>query len=185
MNPWLLAGLAAAGTVLVAVVVLIVRRRRRSVEATLKRLSWKKLVDFTIPDDVDEQIHVDLLLMSPAGLVVLDVRRIEGTVFAGENLDGWTALHGRGRTVVANPLPGLRARLHALRALVPDIPVKGYVLVLGEVSFSGPAPERVVTPVQLESVLPARTGAPSEALKAAWEAVEAAARRLSPGAKLR
>ena len=141
--------------------------------------------EFTIPDDVDEQIHVDLLLMSPAGLVVLDVRRIEGTVFAGENLDGWTALHGRGRTVVANPLPGLRARLHALRALVPDIPVKGYVLVLGEASFSGPAPERVVTPVQLESVLPARTGAPSEALKAAWEAVEAAARRLSPGAKLR
>ena len=184
MNPWIPA--AAGGLTLVLAVVLWValNRRRRSLSGILARVSRKRLTDFMLPDDVDGEIHVDFLLMTDSGLVVLDVRRMEGTVFAAEQLDNWTALHRQGRTVVKNPLPGLRARVHAVRGLAGPVPVTGFVLILGDTRFSGPVPSRVITPGQLESGLPSDEPVPEEALQSAWSAVGSAARRLGPGTRL-
>lgn len=178
MNPWILAGAGLAVVLLGLVVLVVLRRRRRSLEGRLRRLSWHALADITLPDDVDGRIHVDLLLMTAAGLLVLEVRRMEGTVFAADQLDSWTVLHPRGRrTVLRNPLPGLKARLHAVRALVPDVPVSGYVVVVGDPAFSGSPPEEVVTDRALEALVPARQGPPPEALTAAWATLRSAAGR--------
>ena len=184
MNSWLPAVAGGLVIVLAVVVALLLRRRRRSLAWLLNRQSKKRLADFMLPDDVDGEIHVDFLLMTAGGLVVLDVRRMHGTVFAAPELEGWTALHRKGRTVVKNPLPGLRARIHAVRALAGEVPVNGYVLILGEARFSGPVPERVITPAQLEAGLPQGDPVPEEALHRAWEAVGSAARHLGPGSRL-
>lgn len=184
MNAWVPAAAGGLLVVLAVVVAVALRRRRRSLSWLLTRLSRKRLADFMLPDDVDGEIHIDFLLMTPGGLVVLDVRRMAGTVFAAEGLDGWTALHKRGRTVVKNPLPGLRARVHAVQAVAAQVPVTGYVLILGDARFSGLVPDRVITPAQLEAGLPPGEPVPEQALQQAWEAIGAAARRLGPGTRL-
>lgn len=178
MNWWLAAGLAGALLLLVLVAWLI-RRRRRQLDYLLRKIAWFQLSDVIIPDDVDGEIHLDLALLTTRGILVLEVRHASGTLFWGHQLEQWTVLDGARRTVLKNPLPGLRARRHAVHALAPRVPVDGRVLLLGDVRVSAEMPPGVVLPEDLVAEYPARgrTQPPPE-LKAAWEALAAAARPL-------
>ncbi|MFU8895537.1 MAG: nuclease-related domain-containing protein [Gammaproteobacteria bacterium] len=154
-------------------------RRRRSFDYLLKRMAWERLEDVVIPDEVDGEIHLDLALLTPRGILLLEVRRASGTLFWGANLDRWTVLDGARRKVLDNPLPGLRARRHAVRALAPQVPVDGRVLLVGPVEISGAAPPGVVLQADLVAEFPARgKQSPPPELRAAWAALKAAARPL-------
>ncbi len=183
MSPdlWIVVAAGLAGLLAGVVTGLWVRRRRRSPEGVLRRIAWEQLADVTIPDDVDGEIHLDRLLLTPAGIVVLEIRRVEGTVFSGEQLDNWTALGERGRTVLRNPLPGLRARIHAVRELVPpEVPVIGRVLFLGDMQFSGDHPEEVVGLEALAEGAGSREGQPDPLMARAWQALKSKASRVPP-----
>jgi hypothetical protein len=130
-----------------------------------------------IPDEVDGEIHIDLALLTPEGILLLEVRRGAGTLFWGDQLDYWTLLDGRRRTQIRNPLASMRAKRHAVHALAPRVPVSGRILVLGPVSFSGGAPPGVVTLAALVEEFPARGREPAPAeLREAWDAFAAQAR---------
>ncbi|NGP54750.1 nuclease-related domain-containing protein [Thioalkalivibrio sp. XN8] len=155
-------------------------RRRDTLDRLLGKIAWARLVDVVVPDDVDGEIHLDLALLTPKGILVLEVRRGAGTLFWGEQLDYWTLLDGRRRDRIRNPLPGLRARRHAVHALAPRVPVSGRVLLLGPVEISGAGPPGVMTPEALAAEFARPPGAkvPPE-LGEAWAAVSAQARPLA------
>lgn len=155
-------------------------RRRDALDRLLRKVAWARLVDVIVPDDVDGEIHLDLVLLTPGGILVLEVRRGAGTLFWGEQLDYWTLLDGKRRERIRNPLPGLRARRHAVHALAPRVPVNGRVLLLGPVTISGAAPPGVVTPEELAAEFgrPAKGGVPPE-LAEAWAELSAQARPLA------
>jgi hypothetical protein len=130
-----------------------------------------------IPDDVDGEIHLDLALLTPRGILVLEIRRAAGTLFWGEQLERWTVLDGARRKVIDNPLPGMRARRHAVHALAPRVPVDGRVLFIGPVQISGDNPPGVVLQSELLAEFPARGRTPPpDALREAWDALRAASR---------
>ena len=173
---WLIGG-AAAGILLIAVVSIMWLRRRKSLESLLRRIAWERLADVVIPDDVEGEIHLDLALLTPRGILVLDVRYVAGTLFWGDQLESWTVLDGARRTVLQNPLPGLRARRHAVSALAPGVPVDGRILLVGPIQIAGERPPGVVVPEDLFTEYPAR-GRQSRpvALREGWAALKAAAR---------
>jgi len=174
---WLL-GVAAlgAGAAVVAAAVAY-RRRRRGLEYLLRRISWEQLRDVFIPDEVDGEIHLDLALLTPRGILVLEVRRAAGTLFWGAQLDRWTVLDGARRQLLDNPLPGMQARRHAVHAIAPRVPVDGRVLLLGPVEISGERPPGVVLQEDLVTEFPARgKQPPPTVLREAWDALAAAAR---------
>lgn len=174
---WLAGGLGAFAAVLLAVGLVIYLRRRQSLEHLLRKIAWQQLKDVVIPDDVDGEIHLDLALLTPRGILVLEIRRAAGMLFWGEQLERWTVLDGARRKVIDNPLPGMRARRHAVHALTPRVPVDGRVLLLGPVQISGENPPGVVLQSELLTEFPARGRAPPpEALRDAWEALRAASR---------
>lgn len=169
---WLGTAVAAAVLVPLGAGLLLVYRRRTRLSRILGRIAWSRLEDVIVPDDVDGEIHLDLLLLVPAGLVVLEIRHLSGTLFWGEQLENWTALDGARRTVMKNPLAGLQARIHAVRALAPGQAVEGFVLLLGDVAFSGEPPPDVLTLEALSMRFPARGKArPPQTLAAAWQAL--------------
>jgi hypothetical protein len=173
---WLI-GAAAAGVLLVVVVLTLWLRRRRSLESLLRRIAWERLADVVIPDDVEGEIHLDLALLTPRGILVLDVRYVAGTLFWGDQLESWTVLDGARRTVLPNPLPGLRARRHAVSALAPGVPVDGRILLVGDIRIAGETPPGVVVPEDLVTEYPARGRQPRPAsLGEAWAALKMAAR---------
>lgn len=155
------------------------RRRRRTLGALLRAIAWQQLEDVVIPDEVDGEIHLDLALLTPRGILVLEVRHVSGTLFWGDQLEHWTVLDGARRTVLQNPLPGMNARRHAVQALVPRAPVDGRVLLVGSIEIAGETPPGVVTVEDLVAEIPARgRQAPPPELAAAWAALKAAARPL-------
>lgn len=174
---WLIVAAALGACVLIGVLIAWRRRRRRSLDYLLGRIAWERLEDVVIPDDLDGEIHLDLALLTPRGILVLEVRRLTGTLFWGDQLESWTVLDGARRTVMRNPLPGMQARRHAVHALAPRVPVDGRVLMFGPVELSGGAPPGVLLAEDLVTAFPARgREGPGKELRAAWEALQAASR---------
>jgi hypothetical protein len=174
---WLIGGGVVAAGSLLAVLAMMVARRRRTLEHLLRRIAWKQLTDVVIPDDVDGEIHLDLVLLTARGILVLDIRRASGTLYWGDQLERWTVLDGARRKVIDNPLPGMHARRHAVEALVDGVPVEGRVLLVGPIQVSGGMPPGAVQPEGLVIEYPAHDrGPPPPALRAAWDTLAAAAR---------
>lgn len=176
---WLIAAAGLAAALLAGVVTILLLRRRRTLRSLFRKIAWEQLADVVIPDDVEDEIHLDLALLTVRGILVLEVRHVSGTLFWGDQLESWTVLDNARRTVLPNPLPGLRARRHAVHALAPRVPVDGRVLLVGPIEIAGERPPGVVTPEDLVAEYPARgrQAAPPE-LHEAWAALKAAARPL-------
>lgn len=177
MAPWLL-GAGAAVLLLALAAALLARHRRQRLARLLRKIAWEQLRDVVVPDEVDGEIHVDLALLTQHGILVLEVRRAAGTLFWGEQLDRWTVLDGVRRKVIDNPMPGLRARRHAVHALVPTVPVAGRVLLVGPVEIAGGRPPGVLLQDDLLAEFPPCAGRPPPQLAGAWATLKAAGRAI-------
>jgi hypothetical protein len=178
--------LAAAGTLVTAILltwamVSYSRRHQLNPKQVMRRISAGQLVDVLIPDGLDGEIHLDHLLLTPRGLVVIDLRNAHGAVFGGEQMDDWTVLSATRRYTFRNPLGALAARVHAVRRLAGQVPVTGrVVLVGGKVEFPGGRIPGVITLADLEQEFGSNEGRPAgsvEAFRPFWKTVTDAARR--------
>ncbi len=121
------------------------RRRERALNKTVRQISKDTLRNLVVPDGVEGEIHIDSLLLTPRGLLVLEIKRVEGTVFGGERLDNWTAIDSRRRVTFANPIALMRKRVIALREQYAEMPVDGRVVFVGDVKLSSDLPACVTT----------------------------------------
>lgn len=144
--------------VLVAVAVLVVgilvflwyrHRHKSSINDAFRAIAIERLEDVVIPDGMDGEIHVEHLLLTVQGVVVVNVKHYEGVVFAGDRLDQWSGMRPSGRTTFGNPLADLRARVAAVKSLASDIKVAGFVVFPAEADFSKGRPEQVMLPSDL------------------------------------
>lgn len=182
--------LAAAGTLAAAglitwAAVSYSRRQQFGPRQVMKRISAAQLVDVLIPDGLDGEIHLDHLLLTTRGLVVIDLRNVHGAVFGGEQMDDWTVLSAARRYTFRNPLGALAARVHAIRRLAGQVPVTGrVVLVGGKVEFPGGRIPGVITLSDLEQEFGAAEGLPPQSVepfRPFWQTVTKAARRNEHG----
>lgn len=141
MNQWidqsgmspaaLVGGLLVALAIVLLIVVWRWRRKDRDLRQ-LQRLLKPYVLDSResvfVPDEVDGQVWLDRLLLTQGGILVLDVRRYEGNLFGGEQINEWTQLLGMKRSTFRNPLLSMPTRVQAVKSLVPDIPVIGRVV---------------------------------------------------------
>ena len=185
LQPMELAGLAALLVLFALAGVLGFRhwRRRRAERARLahvEAIAYDMLRDVLLPDGNDGQIHVDFLLLTGNGVLVLDLRDVPGVIFGGESMDEWAVMDGTRRTTFANPLGLLYDRMAAVGQFAgKDLPVEGRVVFTARGSFPKGRP-RYVTPLEsLTSEFPAaeRDADPSPvaAWADAWARIRAAA----------
>ena len=146
---WLIGGLFLLGIF----VVLIFIKRKRSVSDPLtnliNKISIESLSNIILFDDMDGEIHIEYLLLTIRGLVILDVKASTGAVFGGNQLDEWAILTGQKRISIQNPQGPLYNRMAALRLLVRDIPVLGHILFIQGADFSRDRPDNVILPEEL------------------------------------
>jgi hypothetical protein len=146
--------LAAAGSLAAVsfLAILVYRRRRRgNLDELLRAVSVESLRDILLPDRMGGEIHLQHLLLTAKGLVVLDVKTVRGMVFAGDRLDEWTVIDRAQRFAFPNPQPALYDRVAALRAVAKDMPVTGYILFLDHADFSKGRPTDVIFPDELQT----------------------------------
>lgn len=113
------------------------RRARRVLLKTIRAISHDYMERVIVPDGLDGKIELDYLLLTSRGLLVLDVREIGGTVFAGSSLDRWAIMDGTERFTITNPVGPAMARIVAVKRLVPDVPVHGRIVFNDNAEFRG------------------------------------------------
>jgi hypothetical protein len=120
------------------------RVRRRALLTRLERVAFESAHQVLVPDGMGGFIHIDHLLLTPRGVLVLDTRRVAGLIFGGDQMSGWTVL-GRGhRYTFDNPQPALYDRIAAVKALVGDVPVEGRLLFSNAGKFTKGMPKWVL-----------------------------------------
>lgn len=128
---WVLIGIAAL--VVLAGLVQLYRwyRRRRERAALLAAVTgrgFEHLHNVLVPDGQGGNLHIDFLLLTARGVVVIDLRDVAGNIFGGDQMTAWTVMHHARRFTFANPQTALYDRIAAVRALAAEIPVEGRIL---------------------------------------------------------
>jgi len=146
----IIAGIGA----LVAVVALLGwlywrRRRGPELKQALEAVAIERLQNVLVPDGMGGHIQVEHLLLTGQGFVVIDAKSFAGTIFASERMAEWTVIGKQGRFTFPNPLGTLYDRVAALRQLVRDVPVAGYVLFAGGADFTKGRPRDVLSAAEL------------------------------------
>jgi nuclease-like protein len=144
----------AGGGVLLVLLALLVwwlwrRRRGPELARALEAVALEHLQNVLLPDGMGGHIQVEHLLLTGQGLVVIDAKAFAGTIFASERMAEWTVIGKDGRFTFPNPLGTLYDRVAALRQLVRDVPVAGYVLFGGAADFSKGRPRDVLSTAEL------------------------------------
>ncbi len=151
------------------------RIRARSIDARLKSVGQGILKNFLIPDDNNGEIHIECALLTARGIVVLNIKNVQGHVFGSEVMNDWTVIDGRQRFTFSNPQPALLDRVTAVRRITPNIPVKGYIAFTSSALFPKGQPDHVVHIDQLLTELQRERESKGKVLDAfvpSWELLE-------------
>lgn len=148
------------------------RSRRRLLKA-FEAAAAAVLRDVLIPDGSGGHLHIDFLLLTGRGLLVVDCRDVDGIVFGGEHMREWAVMNGSLRSTFLNPLEALYDRVAAVRALAGDVPVDGRIVFTDRAQFPKGRPPRVLRLASLEAEYPppepGSTSHPAERYQAAWD----------------
>lgn len=156
--PWVFTSLAGAAVVLIAVFLLLWFRRRRSrraIDRRLEAVAYDVLKNVLLPNGMGGQIHVNYLLLTARGVLVVDVLDVPGAIFAGDQMLEWTAIGRKGRYTFANPQSALFDRVAAVRMIAHDVPVEGRVVFTERGEFPKGRPRWVLRFDDLDRDYPA------------------------------
>jgi len=155
---WALAIFAAllAGTT-AAVRVYRRRSRRRALLARLERIAFRAVHHTQVPDGMGGYFHVDHLLLTSRGVLILDTRRVPGLIFGGDQMSEWTVMARGRRFTFENPQPALYDRIAAVKAIVGELPVEGRLLFSNVGRFTKGIPKWVLMLDSIEVEFPVVT----------------------------
>ena len=151
-------------------------RGRKQLVKSFEAVAAAVLRDVLIPDGSGGQLHIDFLLLTGRGLLVVDYRDVEGVVFGGEHMREWAVMNGSERSTFLNPLEALYDRIAAVRQLAGEAPVDGRIIFTSRSKFPKGRPPRVMRLDLLEAEFPpavAGSPHPAERYRAAWEQLAA------------
>lgn len=169
----------AAALLLAGLVWLMFFRRGRPLEKALADISYDRIEALVIPKADEGEIQIDQLLLTSQGLLVLEVKDVQGTVFGSDKMSDWTVIADDRRYTFSNPQPGLYDRIAAVKQIVRQVPVDGRVLFLDGAEFTKGRPSLACDLEQLVAEFgePDKNAAKFkiEAFKPHWELIQKAA----------
>ncbi len=174
-NPWLFPVAAVVLLLLIWSLYRFIRGRSGDLEHAMAEISFDRIDGLVIPNADEGEILIDYLLLTSQGLLILEVKDVQGTVFGGDKLQDWTVINNERRYTFSNPQPALYDRIAAVRQIVREVPVAGRILFLDGAEFTKGTPGLVANLTQLVSEFgePDKKAAKFkiEAFKPHWELI--------------
>ena len=153
------------------------RRVRLALRERISAVSLDHVRDVLVPDGNGGALHIDFALLTPRGLLVLDMRDVAGNVFGSDQMAEWTVMDGAQRSTFPNPQNTLYDRVAAVKALAGELSVEGRIVFMRRSVFPKGLPRFTLSIDSLSQEFPLgdrslaeRNAAP---FQAAWEAVKA------------
>jgi len=140
-------------------------RRKRRIEA----VSIDHLRNVAVPDGSGGLLHIDYVLLTVRGVLLLDVRDVVGNVFGSDPMIEWTVMHTGRRQTFPNPQGPLYDRIAALKAIVGDLPIEGRVMFGSGSSFPKGLPRLTLREESLEAEFPLGDRTQAEQLIEVWK----------------
>jgi restriction system protein len=139
--PWLLVGAIA----LLLATWFFYRRHKSGdrLKRVLAEISYDRIDGLVIPNADDGEIQIDHLLLTSKGLLIVDIKGVEGTVFGSDKMQEWTVISNKRRYTFPNPQAALYDRVAAVGHIVRQVPVAGRILFLDGATFSKGTPDYV------------------------------------------
>jgi hypothetical protein len=139
---WLL----SAAVVVLLAIWLVVRRRQgrsRSLTSVLNDIAFERIQGLVIPKADEGEIQIDYLMLTAQGLLIVDIKDVQGAVFGSDKMQDWTVISNDKRFTFSNPQPALYDRIAAVRQIVRQVPVAGRVVFLDGAEFKKGVPDLV------------------------------------------
>jgi hypothetical protein len=175
-----IAAATAIGVGMVAFMWRAWRRRaaRQSLDASIAQVGFDCLQDMLVPDGMGNTLHVDFLLLTSRGVLVVDLRDVRGNIFGGDQMTEWTVMAGSERDTFPNPQHALYDRVAAVKALAGELPVEGRVLFTKRGRFPKGLPRWTLMVDSLRAEFPSPDLAAFEGwlsgFREDWEKIQAA-----------
>lgn len=179
---WLMAAVAA---ILIATWIALRRRRSQtqSLAGVLNNIAFERIQGLVIPKADEGEIQIDHLILTAQGLLIIDIKDVEGAVFGGDKMQDWTVIGANSRFTFSNPQPALYDRIAAVRQIVRQVPVSGRIVFLEGATFTKGIPSLVCNLDELLGEFGDQDKAAAkvkiEAFKPHWEQIQALADRAS------
>src|SRR5690349_14801847 len=104
---WMYAAVAAAIVLIYVIykgVSAYLRRRTRLLnEQRIESIAYEVIRNVLIPNGNGGHIHLNYLLLTERGLMVVDLFDVPGSVFAGDQMQQWTSIGRKRRYQFPNP----------------------------------------------------------------------------------
>lgn len=131
------------------------RRARSALVSAVTAAGMDHLIDVLVPDGMGGFFHVDFLLLTARGIVVVDLRDVGGNIFGGDQMTEWTVMDGPRRSTFVNPQSALYDRIAAVKALAGESPVEGRIVFTHRARFPKGLPKWTLMVQSLSSEFPA------------------------------
>ena len=142
-SPWVLPLAGIAALLLVWLAWRWFAGRGTPLERALGDISYERIEKLVIPNADEGEIQVDQLLLTSQGLLILEIKDVQGTVFGSDKMSDWTVIAEERRFTFPNPQPALYDRIAAVKQIVREVPVAGRVLFLEGAEFTKGVPSMV------------------------------------------
>jgi hypothetical protein len=169
--------------VVVLLIWLIVRGRAtqgRSLTKVLDSISFDRIEALIIPNADEGEIQIDYLVLTAQGLLIVDVKDVNGAVFGSDKMQDWTVISDDHRYTFNNPQPALYDRIAAVRQIVRQVPVAGRIVFLDGAEFTKGTPGLVCDIDELIEEVGEKNKAAAkfkiEAFMPHWELIQARAK---------
>lgn len=173
--PWLVPLLAVLLLLLVWLVYRLRAGRKTGLDTVLDAISLERISTVVVPNGDEGEILVDHLLLTAKGLLIVDIRDVQGVVFGGDRLKEWSVISDDRRYTFSNPQTLLFDRIAAVSDIVRQIPVTGRILFLEGAKFTKGVPDLVTTLDELEKEFGEQDADElrfkAEAFKPQWDAI--------------
>ncbi len=125
-------------------------RKARRLKKVFNAIGYDRVDELVIPNADGGEIQIDHLLLTAEGLLIVDIKDVDGAVFGSDKMQDWTVIADEHRFTFSNPQHALYDRIAAVRQIVRQVPVTGRVLFLDGAEFKKGVPGLVCT---LDSML--------------------------------
>ena len=125
-------------------------RKTRKLKKVFGTIAHERIDHLIIPSADEGEIQIDHLLLTAEGLLIVDIKDVNGAVFGSNKMQNWSVISDDRRFTFSNPQNALHDRIAAVRQIVRQVPVTGRILFLDDAEFKKGVPDFVST---LESML--------------------------------
>ena len=153
-------------------------RARRAIDNVISSVAYDELRNVLLPTGSGDLIHVNYLLLTQRGLLLIDLFDTHGVIFAGAKMAQWSIFGPKRHFMIANPLPMLYDRIAAVKQFAgDDVPVGGRIVFSMRGEFPKGRPDEVIRLDELQEQYPAVEKSPGGAAAAfadVWDRIKAA-----------